>query len=111
MADAAVFNIREPQELSAFRGEGNLERIAAGETEALTTVADDRIGGQLIARRSVVTGLTPQDTGIVAAHARKGRPYAGRPFLVEVVGQRPLPKVGVTEPTVACCWMSCTQLW
>jgi hypothetical protein len=48
---------------------------------------------------------------VVAAHARKGRPYAGRPFLVEVVGQRPLPKVGVTEPTVACCWMSCTQLW
>ena len=49
--------------------------------------------------------------GVGAAHAKKGRPYAGRPFLVDVVGQRPLPKVGVTEPTVACCWMSCTQSW
>jgi hypothetical protein len=42
---------------------------------------------------------------------KKGRPSAGRPFLVEVVGQRPLPKVGVTELTVARCWMSCTQSW
>ena len=41
----------------------------------------------------------------------EGAPLCGRPFLVEVVGQRPLPKVGVTEPTVACCWMSCTQSW
>ena len=46
-----------------------------------------------------------------AADAKKGRPYAGAPSWVEVVGQRPLPKVGVTEPTVACCWMSCTQSW
>jgi hypothetical protein len=37
--------------------------------------------------------------------------YAVRPFPVELVGQRPLPKVGLTEPTVACCWMSCTQSW
>ena len=30
------------------------------------------------------------------------------PFLVEVVevlGQRPLPKIGVVDPTVACCWL------
>ena len=48
---------------------------------------------------------------IDAAHAKKGRPDAGRPFLVEVVGQRPLPKVGVVEPAVACCWVSNTQSW
>src|SRR6185312_5228420 len=48
---------------------------------------------------------------IGTAHAKKGRPY-GRPFLVEAVGQRLFPKVGVTEPTGACCWMSCTHwLW
>jgi hypothetical protein len=32
-------------------------------------------------------------------------------LLVEVVGQRPLPKVGVVEPAVACCWVSNTQSW
>jgi len=59
----------------------------------------------------VATGRSDLPRSIVAAHAKKGRPDAGRPFLVEVVGQRPLPKVGVIEPTVACCWMSCTQSW
>ena len=48
---------------------------------------------------------------IVAAHAKKGCPLCGHPFFVEVVDQRPSPKVGVTEPTVACCWMWFTQSW
>jgi hypothetical protein len=42
---------------------------------------------------------------------RRGALQCGRPFLVEVVGQRPLPKVGVVEPAVACCWVSNTQSW
>ena len=60
--------------------------------------------------------LVPADTGELTegghcSTCEEGAPLCGRPFLVEVVGQRPLPKVGVTEPTVACCWVSCTQSW
>jgi hypothetical protein len=50
--------------------------------------------------------------GYVQAHTRKkGRPYPGRPFLAELLGQRPLPTVEVTWPVEACCWMSCTHWW
>ena len=41
--------------------------------------------------------------------SKKGCPLYAGPFVVE--DQRPLPKVGVTEPTVACCWMWFTQSW
>jgi len=50
-------------------------------------------------------------TSALACTCEEGAPLCGRPFLVEVVGQRPLPKVGVVEPAVACCWMSNTQSW
>jgi hypothetical protein len=46
------------------------------------------------------------------ATCEEGAPLMrGAPSWFEVVGQRPLPKVGVTELTVARCWMSCTQSW
>jgi len=48
---------------------------------------------------------------LVASHAKKGRPFRGRPFLVRAVGQRPLPTVEVTWPVEARCWMSCTHWW
>ena len=36
---------------------------------------------------------------VVSSTCEEGAPLCGRPFLVAIVGQRPLPKVGVTEPT------------
>lgn len=51
LAEAAAFAIREPAELAAFRGDGNLERIAAGETEVTITTTTG-----LLDRRSVLTG-------------------------------------------------------
>jgi hypothetical protein len=41
----------------------------------------------------------------------EGAPVCGAPLPGRGCGQRPLPKVGVTEPTVACWRMSCTQSW
>jgi hypothetical protein len=61
--------------------------------------------------REQFIGIGEAVHAVVAAHAQKGAPVCGRPFLVKVVGQRPLPKVVFTEPTVACCWFSCTQSW
>jgi hypothetical protein len=89
---------------------------------AIPSATDDRTGdggSPIVMTRMVlcggsvrcVWGCGAKAPAVGAVHAKKGRPYAGRPFLVEVVGQRPLPKVGVTELTVARCWMSCTQSW
>jgi hypothetical protein len=61
--------------------------------------------------RSFGSGVGKAVHAVGCSTCEEGAPLCGRPFLVEVVGQRPLPKVGVTEPTVACCWMSCTQSW
>ena len=61
--------------------------------------------------------LAPADTGELTeeGHCSKCEEGAAlmraHPFLVDIVGQRPLPKVGVVEPTVACCWVSCTHWW
>jgi hypothetical protein len=56
-------------------------------------------------------GLRVAETPAEGAHAvhEEGAPLCGRPFLVDIVRQRPLPNVGEVEPTVACCWMSYTQ--
>jgi hypothetical protein len=59
-----------------------------------------------VMQRDNMTQVQP----VYVIHAKKGRPYAGRPFLVEIVGQRPLPTVEVAEPTVACGWFPYTQL-
>ena len=68
------------------------------------------------------TGVSPTTTngssssglschGALLQQMRRRGALMRAPLLVEIVGQRPLPKVGATEPTVACCWVSTTQSW
>ena len=66
-------------------------------------------------RTSCATASPIAGHGLVAAFQvhtrRRDGPCAGRPFLVEIVDQRPLPTVEVTGPVEARCWMSCTHWW
>jgi hypothetical protein len=94
--------IRALRRCSAVRG---------GRMQARVSVIDPRANTPSASARQVTLSVDHHRDGLKVATAEKGRPCAGRPFLVEGVGQRPLPKVGVVGPTVACCWMSCTHWW